>query len=99
MCLGFAYSNRVITRGLPCELNVNLIKKLSSLASNNIMTNWNCFVPMVATNIVEDVDNARKSNNIKEDKGSGDEHEIHRMSLAWVINHRCCPYMHMRILT
>jgi hypothetical protein len=54
---------------------------------------------MVATNIVEDVDNARKSNNIKEDKGSGDEHEIHRMSLAWVINHMCCPYMHMRILT
>lgn len=41
---------------------------------------------MATTNTMEDVNNARESNNIEEDEGSGNEHEIHGMPLAWVIN-------------
>ncbi len=50
------------------------------------MINQSCFAPMVVTNTMEDVDNVRKSNNIEEDEGSRDKHEIHGMPLALVIN-------------
>jgi hypothetical protein len=39
-----------------------MTEKVSSFAPNNIMTHWSYFDPMAATNIVEDVDNAKKFN-------------------------------------
>jgi hypothetical protein len=52
----------------PCELNVSLIMKLSSLPPSNITIDRNCLVPI--TNIVENVENSKKFDNIKEDKES-----------------------------
>lgn len=85
VCLRFTCSNGVITKEPPCELNVNLTEKLSSLALNNIMTNRSCFAPMATTNTMENIDNAKEFN-IEEEEGSKDKHEIHGMPLAWVIN-------------
>jgi hypothetical protein len=68
----------------PCEFNVSLIVKLSSLTPNIIVTNRSCIVCI--TNIVENVDNSKKFNSIKEDEGIIDEHGTHTMPLARIIN-------------
>jgi hypothetical protein len=53
---------------------------------------------------MEDIDRARKSNNVEEDKTNINNHERHRMppatsSIKANYFKRCCPFMHKRILT
>ncbi|CAK9858872.1 unnamed protein product [Sphagnum jensenii] len=68
----------------PCDVSVISTEELASLAPSGVTTNRSCLPPII--NIVKEVDNSKKFDNVEEDKGSMSKPKTHTMPSARVIN-------------